>query len=64
MGGVVGGLVYDFILASDASMAKVKRFVLTSVQYEQGTSGDNYFELSKTKDEKECLKVIELEASV
>lgn len=64
MGGVVGGLLYEFVFASDASMAKVKRFILTSVQYEQGTSSDKYFELSTMKDEKETLKVIELEATV
>jgi len=64
LGGVIGGLVYDFIFASDASMAKVKRFVLTSAQYEQGTSSDKYFELVKIKDEKESLKVVNLEATV
>lgn len=66
LGGVVGGLFYEFVFAGDASVAKLRRFVLSSYHDDQPVSKDSkYVELTKHRDdEKESLRVVEVEASV
>jgi aquaporin-4 len=67
LGGIAAGLLYEFFLASDASMKKARKFLLTSESSHSSETDIEFQEIPSTvvvTEEKERLKVTEVEASL
>jgi hypothetical protein len=74
VGGIVAGLLYELVFSSDASLKKAKSFLLstdnrrlvaaTSAEAEDVPSASDIEMQLTSAEEKERLKVIEVEASI
>jgi aquaporin-4 len=63
-GGMTAGLLYELFLASDASVTKAKHFLLTPSGTATVTNPDLDGQEMTTMDEKERLRVVDVEASL
>lgn len=73
LGGIVAGLLYELVFASDASMTKARQFLLTTDHRRAPSSETTVSVHAETtdiemqlaaSDEKRRLKVVEAEASI
>jgi len=76
LGGIIAGLLYELVFASDASISKAKLFLLSADSRRQAAASaadvtnaatsmtDVELQLVSADDEKQRLKVVEIEASL